>query len=239
MTSLLFISAAELAAAVPREEYHRLLQVPRSINLQGELHRLAMNARTWYSENGSPFAAWREVAVKDIQSPVVEIDDGVQFDSATLAQRLTAGEAQSLILLAASAGSEVADEVSKCWSEERPDEAFFLDRFAVAITEQLIQSSAIALCRQAETQQTTLLPHLSPGCGNWNIEDQHKLMDLLAPGKKEIGPIHMMETGALHPQYSVIAAMGVTRRKFASSPKDICRSCDLNPCTYRRAAYVA
>jgi hypothetical protein len=62
-------------------------------------------------------------------------------------------------------------------------------------------------------------------------------MDILAEGKKEIGPIGLMSSGALHPQYSVIAALGITRRKFAATPKDICRTCDLDPCSFRRAPY--
>jgi len=238
MTSLLSMNARELATSVPAEEYHRLLQVPRNIDLEGLMLERANQARSWYQQYGNPFVAYCEVSITKIESPSINLNDGIQFHSAVLAQRLSAGESKSMILLAASAGVEVSDEVSKCWSEGRPDEAFFLDRFAVAITEQLIRSSAIELCRQSETQNTTLLPHLSPGCGNWDIQDQHKLMDFLAAGKKEIGPIQMMDTGALHPQYSVMAALGVTHRKFAASPKDICRSCDLTPCQYRRAAYA-
>jgi hypothetical protein len=237
-TSTLVIDTHELAASVSREEYHRLLQLPRTMDLQGELRELAVRARTWYAKHGKPFVAWREVEVKKIHTPLIHLSEGIEFDSVRLAERLLAGEAPSVILLAATAGSEVSDEVSKRWSEERPDEAFFLDRFAVAVTEQLIRWSAVTLCRQSEALQTTLLPHLSPGCGNWDIRDQHKLMDLLSPGKKEIGPIHMMDTGALHPQYSVMAVLGVTRRKITASPKDICRSCDLSPCAFRRASFA-
>jgi len=63
------------------------------------------------------------------------------------------------------------------------------------------------LCRESEPRQETLLPHLSPGCGNWDIQDQHKLMDILAEGKTKIGPLRLMSSGALHPQYSVMAAL--------------------------------
>jgi hypothetical protein len=63
-------------------------------------------------------------------------------------------------------------------------------------------------------------------------------MDILAEGKTEIGPLRLMSSGALHPQYSVMAALGVTRRKFAATPKDICRTCDLDPCAFRRAPYA-
>jgi len=234
-TSLLQVNGAELAAAVPKEEYNRLLQLPRSHDLEGDLLERANGARNWYAQNGRPFVAYRYVEIREIAIPLIRLTNEMDLNSVQLAERLLAGEARSLVVLAAGAGPEVANEVSRYWAEARPDEAFFLDRFAVAITEQLIRWSSTALCRDSEAQQETLLPHLSPGCGNWDLQDQHKLMELLADGKTEIGPLQLLPSGALHPQHSVMAALGVTRRKFAATPKDICRGCDLNPCAFRRA----
>lgn len=236
LTSLLPANGPELAASVPQHEYNRLLQMPRTRDLEGELLERANGARAWYAQHGKPFVASRYVELEDIETPVVRLANHVELNSVRLAERLKAGEARALVVLAASAGPEVADEVSKCWAE-RPDEAFFLDRFAVAITEQLIQWSSAFLCRESEPQQETLMPHLSPGCGNWDLADQHKLMVLLAEEKTEIGPLQLLPSGALHPQHSIMAALGVTRRKFAATPRDICLGCDLNPCAFRRAPY--
>ena len=62
-------------------------------------------------------------------------------------------------------------------------------------------------------------------------------MSMLSGGGTEVGPVRMLESGALHPQHSVMAAMGVTHRKVANSPELICRSCDLDPCNFRRAPF--
>jgi len=236
-TNLLPANGADLAAAVTQYEYNRLLQMPRTHDLEGELLDRANGARQWYATNGQPFVASRSVGIESLDGQTIHLTNKVELNSIRLADRLRSGEAKALVILAASAGPEVADEVSKGWADGRPDEAFFLDRFAVAVTEQLIQWSSAYLCRESESRQETLLPHLSPGCGNWDLEDQHKLMDILAEGKTEIGPLRLMSSGALHPQYSVMAALGVTRRKFAATPKDICRTCDLDPCAFRRAPY--
>ena len=61
------------------------------------------------------------------------------------------------------------------------------------------------------------MPHLSPGCGSWDLSDQHKVWALLAGDANELGPLRIMESGALHPQHSVVAASGVTHRNFSST----------------------
>ena len=262
-TFFLNTSAPDIAASITGREYNRLLQLPRERQLEGDLLDRAQSARNWYASHGKPFVASRRVELLEIRTDSVILESSARrsasilpageesahnqsggqdarattiLNSLVLAQRLRAGEAHALMIIAASAGSEVAQEISRHWSEGRPDEAFFLDRFAVAITERLLFWSAATLCRASETAHETLMPHLSPGCGNWDLADQHKLMALLSGGT-HIGPLQMLPSGALEPQHSVLAAMGVTHRNFATTPEHLCRSCDLNPCTFRRAPF--
>ena len=226
----------ELASAVMEKEYKRLLQIPRSRPLEGDLLDLASKSREWYARHGRPFLASTRLRLKNVVPPIVQLENDVELTSISLAERLESGEAHALVVLAASAGPEVADHIAEHWAEEKPDEAFFLDRFAAAVTEHLIQWASAYICRLSESSSETLLPHLSPGCGNWDLSDQHRLMTLLS-NEPKIGPIKLFDTGALYPQHSVLAAMGVTHRKFDASEKDICRTCDLNPCAFRRAPY--
>ncbi|MCI0412104.1 hypothetical protein L0222_04785 [bacterium] len=229
-------SGTELSSAVAMEEYKRLLGLPRSKELEGDLLDRAQNAREWYAKRGDPFVASTTVELKSISSPVVHLADGTYLTSAQLSERLRAGEAHGLVVLVATAGTAVAEEVAEHWANERPDEAFFLDRFAVAVTEHLIQWSSTFLCRASEPSNETLLPHLSPGCGHWDLADQHKLMALFT-NDAQLGPLKLLPSGALHPQHSVIAALGVTHRKSSATPRDICRTCDLDPCAFRRAPF--
>jgi hypothetical protein len=233
--------ATALAAAVPEREYLRLLGLPRGRALEGELLDRANGARAWYAGHGHPFVATRRVALREVGPTSVTLETGAELRSTVLADRLRAGEGHALVVLAASAGCEVADEAARLWATDRPDEAFFLDRFAVAVTERLVFWASATICRASEPAGETLLPHLSPGCGHWDLADQHRLMALLTgeDAGTILGPIALLPSGALRPQHSVLAALGVTHRPFAATPEDLCRSCDLDPCAFRRAPFTA
>lgn len=233
------MSGEEVAAAISAREYNRLLSLPRNRELEGDLLDRAQGARMWYAQNGDPFVASERIDIEQVTSGTIALAGGETLQSDVLARRLIKGEAHALIILAASAGREVANEVSRHWTEERPDEAYFLDRFAVAITEHLIFWAAATLCRASEPLQETVLPHLSPGCGQWDMSDQHKLMRILTGSEKQmtLGPLEMLSSGALHPQHSVLAAMGVTGKNFTLTPESLCRACDMKPCRFRRAPY--
>ena len=233
-------SAAELAAAVPEGEYLRLLGLPRGRTLEGDLLDRANGAHDWYARHGRPFVATRRVGVQTLGPTSVALETGGKLESKALADRLREGEAHALLALAASAGPEVAEETKHLWASDRPDEAFFLDRFAVAVTERLVFWASATICRASEPAKETLLPHLSPGCGHWDLADQHRLMALLT-GEEDgtmLGPVQLLPSGALHPQHSLLAALGVTHRTFANTPEALCRSCDLDPCAFRRAPYT-
>ena len=131
--------AAELAAAVTERELLRLLGLPRGRALEGELRERADGARAWFAVHGRPFAAARRVEVRDLTATGVLLSDGSELSSRRLAEGLHATRGHAVLVLAVSAGREVAAEVSRAWAEDRPDEAYFLDRFATAVTEALVR----------------------------------------------------------------------------------------------------
>ena len=114
--------------------------------------------------------------VERVAPAEVRLADGATLRSAALADGLRAARGHAVLVLAVSAGREVAAETRRLWASDRPDEAFFLDRFAAAVTEALVLSAAGGVCRDASRAGETLLPPLSPGCGRFEIGDQHRLM---------------------------------------------------------------
>src|SRR5262249_31082655 len=118
-----------LASEVPDPELLRLLSMPRGRGLEGELKDRADGARAWYAEKGRPYASARRAAIRSCEGASVRLEDGTELRSTVLADRMRHGEAHAVYALAATAGREVADEVSRRWATDRPDEAFFLDRF--------------------------------------------------------------------------------------------------------------
>jgi len=240
--------ASQLAAEVRETELLRLLGMPRGRALEGDLLDRAERARAWYVEQGRPWAAARRAAIGSCEGTTVHLEDGTELRSGLLAERLRGGQAHAVYALAATAGREVADEVSRRWATDRPDEAYFLDRFAVAVTERLVFWAAGELCRASEPEHETLLAHLSPGCGQWDLADQHRVMALLGPTSARpssedervlLGPLELLSSGALHPQHSLLAVLGVTGRRSSTIPEDLCRDCELSPCAFRRAPFSA
>lgn len=228
-----------LAAEVAEAEYLRLLGLPRGRALEGELLARAGWARDWYAEHGRPFAAARRVAIERLAGEAVILAEGTTLRCGLLARRLGEGEAHALQALAASAGPEVDAEAERLWAAGRPDEAYFLDRFGTAVVERLVFHAALSLCRAAEARRETLLPHLSPGCGRWELDDQPRLMRLVFGGEREAtGRVEMLPTGALRPKNALLAALGVTRRRVAPTPAEACRACDLPGCAFRRAPHA-
>jgi hypothetical protein len=209
-----------------------------------EVAKRAGLARRWYEEHGRPFVATRRLALAAISGDAVTLESGDVLAGPALADRLRDGEAHALVVAAFSAGREVADEAARMWADERPDESYFLDRFAAAVAEQLVWRASALLCVDATAAGEGLLAHLSPGCGRWDLSAQHALMALLLGTTDHhadvcsIGPIRLLESGGLHPQHSLLAALGVTRRAIVVTPESSCRSCDLRHCRYRRAAYA-
>jgi hypothetical protein len=232
------VRGAEIAAQVTPEEYARLLLIPRHKLHDDALAERAAAARAWYAANGRPWIGARRVDVAGLEGDTVRLADGTTFASAALVERLRAGEAHAVLAVAATAGAEAEAEYRRHWTEGRPDEGFFVERFAVGVTEQLVRYAAAWACRAAERSGETALFHASPGCGSWPLEEQAKLMAVLAgQGHEAVGPVRVWPTGALSPAHSVLALIGLTRRRVAATPSDACRSCDHDPCAFRRAPY--
>lgn len=228
--------AQRLAAEVTEEEYLRLLGLPRHRPLEGDLARRAEWSRGWYARHGRPQVAARRLAVVRVDPGRVVVEDDETLRSATLAERLGSAGAGGLVGVAVTAGPETDLEVDRLWRNGRPDEAYFLDRLAAAVAERLVYWAMAWACRHSEIEGETVLPHLSPGCGDWDLGDQRRLMRLITGGDEAaLAPLSMLDSGMLRPRNSVLAAFGVTRGTVAPSPADACRDCDHHPCAFRRA----
>jgi hypothetical protein len=231
-------SAAMLAVQVTPQEYARLLLLPRRKLEEDDLAARARAARAWYAEHGRPWVGARRVDIASIDSGGVRVETGPVLQSSRLAERLRAGDAHALAAIAVTAGAEAETESRRLWADDRPDEGFFVERFAAAVAEQLVRFAAAWVCRSSEGGGETALFHASPGCGGWPMEEQHKLMGLLADGPSTLGPLRMLSSGMLSPGASLLAVLGLTRRQVAPTPADACRECDLTPCAFRRARYA-
>jgi len=245
----LLVATPDPAAAVAElapEELNRLLGLPRARPLEGELADRAATASAWYSTHGRPRIAARRAEVGAIETERVRLEGGGTLSGRALAERLAAGRAHAALAVAITAGPEVDAETDRLWAAERPDEAFFLDRLATAVVERLVVRATTWLCREASAAGETALPHLSPGCGAWELEQQRPLWGWLVADEggaraPSISPFEMLESGMLKPKLSLLAVVGLTRDPVAAAandPRSACRACDLTPCSFRRAPFA-
>jgi hypothetical protein len=234
------ICSAVIAAAVPDREYRRLLGLPRlragAESCAPQVWERAAAARHWYAAQGRPLVALRRIAIGSIDAGSIRVATGEALASLQLATRLQAARATELAVIVVSAGPEVVVEIDRRWREGRPDEAWCLDRFSTAVAERLLRDVAALRGVPRDTPQEYWLPHLSPGCADWDLADQHRLMGLLTADRDDavIGPVGLLESGALSPRHSLLAVRGIARRRPAKRLAQACRACDLDPCHYRR-----
>jgi hypothetical protein len=236
---------------VSPQEYTRLLGYPRDWVLEGRARELADWARDWYAKNGRPWfyarqAESMEIDVDPARSNTIRPNsiriDGVDFNSKRLRGAFEQAGAHSAILVAVGAGPEAEEHARRCWSEDRPDEYFFLEMFASAVVEHLTTIAGARLCDWAERQGMAVLPHSSPGYPEWDVAEQPRLLELIKKTRSESFPssVDAFDTGMLRPKKTQLAVFGVThhidrlQRLTSLIP---CESCSFGPCQYRRAPY--
>ncbi len=236
----------ELACTLPsldvrEEEYVRLLGFPRGWEMKGRSRELADWARDWYVQHGRPWMYAREAGQFEIAADSISVD-GVRFKSQRLVNTLKDAEAHSVILVAVGAGPEAEEEARRRWTDEKPDEYFFLEVYASAVVEHLTTLAGARLCDWAEQRQMAVLPHDSPGYPEWDIQEQPRLLELLKRTRSESfpSPVEVFDTGMLRPKKTQLAAFGLTRhtdRLQKLTTLVPCERCSFGPCQYRRAPY--
>jgi hypothetical protein len=219
-------------------EYLRLLGYPRGYVVGERSRELADEARQWYGRHGRPWIYARQTECLEISNGSVRID-GVPFASPRLQTTLRKAEAHSAFLVAAGAGPEAEEQAHRLWREEKPDEYFFLETFASAVVEHLFTAAGARLCAWAEEHGMAVLPHASPGYGQWDIAEQASLLRLVqSTGHALPGRLDALASGALLPKKSQLGVFGLTR--YASRVRRLtdlvpCHNCSFDPCQFRRA----
>jgi hypothetical protein len=234
---------------VSTQEYVRLLGYPRGWVLEGRALELANWAREWYAKNGRPWFYARQAEFMELGNtddgaicPDSIHIDGVTFNSKRLRSALEQAGAHNAILVAVGAGPEAEEHARRCWSEDRPDEYFFLEVFASAVVEHLTTFAGARLCDWAEHRGMAVLPHSSPGYPEWDVAEQPRLLELIKQTKSDRFPscVDSFDSGMLRPKKTQLAVFGVThhierlQRLTSLIP---CESCSFGPCQYRRAPY--
>ncbi len=197
---------------VPEVYYRRHLGLPPCAQLDEHLTQLTENALAWYQQHASPWTTVRAIGIDDICGNVIQLENSTSLLSPMLAKGLAQADARELVVVAATAGEAVDQQIAALWKDERPDEAMFLNSYAIAAVEHLRWTLGEHLSRTYQEQGMTVLPHYSPGYEGWGLEDQHKLFALIAEERAATQPLEILESGCLRPLKSTLAAYGITNR---------------------------
>ncbi len=168
--------------AVPEvtdEAFKRFLKFPPTRELTGPMAEAAAEARAWYAQHGRPWGA--AIAT-----------DPARWTAACAELQATPAAA----LIAVGAGTEVADEAAARWARDEPDRAYFLDRFAAAVTEALLADAK-------RTLGATF--HDCPGFWDWPITGNRDLLAALTAVAPLPGPLEVLDSGMLRPKTSQLA----------------------------------
>lgn len=222
---------------VDDDSYSALLGYPDPALLEGRAGRLASSSRSWFRRHARPWARARELELQALAGDSIVLVDGTALVSPVLARRLERASATSLVVALVSAGIEVDRASAELWHSERPDEAYFLDRFGAAVARGLATWAGQHLRRAARSRGRGVLPAYSPGFDGWRLADQVPLARSL--GAPRTPELEVLSSGMMRPKNTLLAAFGVTSRieraeaAWRSGP---CSWCSLAGCGLRELA---
>lgn len=228
-----------LAARVDEAEVARLLGYPDHRIPRGPAADGAARARSWYRRHGAPWALARLAPIASLGPRSVTLDGGESFTSAVLARRLRRAGADALAVVMVSAGREVDEHSARLWRSERPDEAYFLNRFAAAAVEHLAAWTGERLRRELRRRGRGLLASYAPGRPGWTLEQMPRLGRWLEDGGARGSRFEILDSGMIWPASSLLAAFGASPDLDAADRswrRGGCRWCALAGCGFRRPA---
>ena len=230
--------------SIPEAEWKRHLCTPAGEPLSEDAQMGVERALNWVNEHGRPWSFVSKPIDLETENDRIRLANGTGFTSRVLGEKLRLGQALSAVAVACSAGPDMSAEIQRLWDAERPDEAFFLNAAAAAVTEQLLLRARKSICDRAEPTRLAALSPYSPGYDGWDLDDQRALLDLLAsqPAWPSDPTLDMLESGMLSPEHSQLALFGLGPAEVvqALEPSAIpCARCSMNPCSHRRTPFAA
>ncbi len=231
---------ADLGERIAEADYARLLGYPEARLPAGRVRDLAEHSRTWYQNDGRPWAFVRHLGPVIIHGERIQLADDAELVSSVLARRLAGARATEIVAAAVSAGPEVDAASATLWEQDRPDAAYFLDRFGAAAAEHLAAWTGRQLRAAAERGGLAALPGYSPGHEGWPLEQQVTVAHCLTAGRGGIlpGRFEVLDSGMIRPKNSLIAVFGLTEHQEIAAEawkRHKCSWCSLAGCAFRQA----
>ena len=220
----------------PMELFRRHVGLPASVDFDDRLEELFAKTHAWYAEHGEPWVDAREFGIHRVVYDVIHFECQQQLSDSILARGLDRVGAHVMIVVAASAGSAVNERIDELSKSDRPDEAMFLNAYALATVEHVRSQAGLHLRTLFGKEGLTVLPHYSPGYEGWGIADSARLYRLLRhDGTSTYSPLKLLPSGFLSPRHSILAAFGVTQRSELGEELDLYWDCRGTPAVLKHS----
>ncbi len=141
--------------------------------------------------------------------------------------------AERLAVVVCTIGPALEERVSELSAQGASTAALMLEGIGSVAVESVADQVNRRICRDAAHQGLRVGPRLSPGYGDWPIEDQRAIFAIV-PAQR-IG-VHLNDQGMMIPMKSVSFCVGLGRDLPEDGHIDPCRHCNLKTCRYRRQA---
>ncbi len=135
-----------------------------------------------------------------------------------------------LALAICSIGPALEREVSRMFSASEYAAAVMLDSAGTAAVESLTDYVNNTVCQQALASGLGVTPRISPGYGDWALQEQGIVFALL-PGDK--AGVTLTEKCMMRPRKSVSFAAGIGEGFTTEKNVSRCRHCGMAKCPYR------
>lgn len=238
------VLAPTLVRDVPDAEVLRLLGYPADREPGDDVRALMRTAREWCVAHARPAVRLKPLRITRIGRKTITWETSRRggggpglFRSETLARRLGAAGAHSMVAAAISSGREIEGEVEFLTGTGELVEATMLDRFGAALAEWLLHKTEERLRAFAAEDRLTLLPPLGPGHEDWTLRDMRWLLGSWGARSRDV---ELLPSGMLRPRNALLAVFGLTYASLPEpEPANPCPRCTHAPCDFRRSGRPA
>lgn len=178
-------------------------------------------------QNSSPGSIYREYDCR-------VTDDTVSFGGLTITSRNLARNlrgCEKVVLLAATIG-RTADLMIRQYSVTNLAGAVIVQAAGAACMESYVDEVEDSIRREAEKRGLYLRPRFSPGYGDFALEYQKDIFDMLECSRR-VG-ITLTQGNLMLPSKSVTAIIGLTTQERESCHRTDCSQCGKTDCEFRR-----
>jgi len=158
----------------------------------------------------------------------IELEGGSEFSIGRAVKKWTG--LRHLVLAICTIGPALEREVSQLFSVGDYTAAVVLDSAGSVAAESLADYVNNMICQQTLPKGLSLTPRISPGYGDWVVQEQG-IMFALLPGDR-IG-VTLTEKYMMQPRKSISFAIGVGEGFTVGKGGGRCRHCNMFDCLYR------